>query len=288
MSSDDLIRRAREAVGQSSDDTGTNEQGYSSDRLLEEGRLGIDDRLAPDAEAVVPPGPFGEPGAARGADLADESSGDASAAASVFGADLAAYGGSDATFTDLGADRPTSGVAPASQDQPHGERPSDLIATPVETPRRGFKVGSLIRVAIVGFIAFRFLSSFLDSSVAVDALAPGTCFTNPAEDVVFEIDPVDCAEPHDYEAIGNVRLDGAEYPGEDVAWETAIVQCIDTHFAAYVGSAYEDSIWWIDAFTPTRESWDDGDRSANCLVFQPNEAQTAITAQTGSARGTGQ
>jgi hypothetical protein len=89
---------------------------------------------------------------------------------------------------------------------------------------------------------------------------------NPGADIVYEIDPVECAEPHHYEVIGNVALGGEACPGDEPAWEAAMREC-GALFGAYIGSTYEASQWWLDALTPTGEAWEQGDHGANCDVF---------------------
>jgi hypothetical protein len=283
FSSEDLLRQAREAMSSQWDDDAS-EDAPTSDEVIEAAAY-----ESPETEVTYESSSMDE---AETAPFADEA------------ADEALLPPTDpfADRPDLGATAPPTeaetpewakespfGIErdePAELDDDVVTRPSDMIDLPQKSPqKKGFGIGTLIRVAVIGFVGFTFLNGFLDSSVSVDELSAGTCFQDPAADVVFDIDPVDCAEPHDYEAIGTVEVPGSTYPGDDPVWETAVTRCISTHFTSYVGIDYADSVWWIDAFTPTAEGWDDGDRTANCVVFQPNAAQTDIAPQTGSARG---
>jgi hypothetical protein len=143
----------------------------------------------------------------------------------------------------------------------------------------------VLRIGGLGVVAVVFLVSFFDSPTAVQDLDAGTCFNDPDASVVYEIDPVACAEPHHYEVIGNVTLAGDVFPGDDAAWEAAMRKCIAL-FEGYVGTSYEESMWWVDAFTPTADAWEQGDRGANCVVFQPL-GDTELRSLTGTAHRSG-
>lgn len=165
-------------------------------------------------------------------------------------------------------------------------RPPDRIdtgapATPAGRPR--ITVGVLI--AVLGVGAAIFFAALVDDSTAVEKAAPGTCLNDPQGEIVTDIDPVSCDEPHDLELIGAAEIPGDAFPGNEATFDLAIERCVPV-FEDYVGIAYEDSIWWLNAFTPTEEGWDGGDRDANCLVFQFDDDRNVLPV-TGSARGTG-
>ena len=55
-----------------------------------------------------------------------------------------------------------------------------------------------------------------------------------------------------------------------------------------VGIPYEDSVLFMDAFTPTLEGWQEvDDRIANCVLFEVDESQTEIIQSTSSLRNSG-
>ena len=150
----------------------------------------------------------------------------------------------------------------------------------------------ILVVLVVGGIA---LFSFFDSSKTVDEISVGDCLNTPEEDVFFEIDPIDCTEEHDLEVFALVDLSavssefslGAAYPGDDPVYETAFDECWD-RFESYVGMEYEQSVLYIDAFTPTFEGWTEvDDRVVNCVVFEVNADQTEIQKSTSSLRNAG-
>uniref|UniRef100_UPI0025BBDB5E septum formation family protein n=1 Tax=Herbiconiux sp. TaxID=1871186 RepID=UPI0025BBDB5E len=106
----------------------------------------------------------------------------------------------------------------------------------------------------------------------------GDCFQEVGEgdDPLFEVDVVDCAEPHYYEVFDEATLpDTADsaYPGDDKMQVAADAACYDG-FADFVGIEYEESFldyWYL---SPTESSWESGDRSVLCSVFDPDHVTT--------------
>jgi hypothetical protein len=117
---------------------------------------------------------------------------------------------------------------------------------------------------VIGGVA---VAALFDSSRAVASLQPGECLRAPDEDQITQIDTVSCEEPHELQVIGNVTLDGSTYPGDDGAFNAGLAAC-EAIFEEYVGEPYDLSRWFLNTFTPSREGWDAGDRTATCLVFQ--------------------
>jgi hypothetical protein len=157
-------------------------------------------------------------------------------------------------------------------------------AAPARTKAR-WNLRRALRIGGLGIVGVVFVAGVLDDTTAVQDLEAGTCFNEPDASVVYEIDPVDCADPHHYEVIGNVTLAGNAFPGDEAAWEAAMRKCVGL-FDGYVGASYEDSTWWVDAFTPTADAWEEGDHGANCVVFQPL-GETGLRSLTGTARHSG-
>ena len=149
-------------------------------------------------------------------------------------------------------------------------------------------------VVVIGIAVFVAIAVF-DTSKSVERLEPGDCFDEPSAPVFNEVDPVSCDEAHDYEVFAIIEitpsLTGAAsasdldaYPGNDAVYEGAAVGCLD-HFEDYVGAAWEESLVWLNAFTPTQEGWENGDRTGICVLYQGSEQSVDKT--TGSLRGSG-
>ncbi len=171
--------------------------------------------------------------------------------------------------------------------------PAPTGPPPAPTARGGSGIGRILIilavVAVIGVGAF----SFFDSSTTVDDIAVGDCLDIPEEDVLSTVDTIDCAEPHDLEVFALVDLSDvsiefssiSSYPGDNAVYEAAFEACWD-EFESYVGVPYEDSVIYLDAFTPTLEGWDEqGDRIVNCVLYQVDASATELIKSTYSLRG---
>jgi hypothetical protein len=176
--------------------------------------------------------------------------------------------------------------------------PADWTATaptgpaPAETERRGGGIASKLWILVVLGVVGVGLFSFFDSSKTVDDIAVGDCLNMPEEDVFSTIDPIDCTEPHDLEVFALVDLSSigpeyssaSSYPGDDAVYNAAFDECWD-EFELYVGVPYEDSVLYLDVFTPTLEGWDErGDRIANCVLYEVNADATQLIQSNRSLR----
>ncbi len=109
----------------------------------------------------------------------------------------------------------------------------------------------------------------------------GDCFDSvDVDSEVFESLPVvPCADPHDSEVYLAFDLTGDVYPGQP-AIEAEYQRCIGEEFTAFVGMAYETSVYEVLPFSPTEQSWAAGDREILCSLSDPGGPIT------GSAAGT--
>jgi hypothetical protein len=139
----------------------------------------------------------------------------------------------------------------------------------------------ILLLLVIGAIV---VAGLLDDSRSVASLEPGDCLLAPEQDQVTQIDPVDCAQPHELEVIGRVTLRGAAYPGDDQVFSAGLDAC-EPMFVDYLGEPYDTSRWFLNAFTPSAEGWEAGDRTATCMIFQFDEDLEYVQL-TGSA-GTG-
>ena len=104
----------------------------------------------------------------------------------------------------------------------------------------------------------------------VFSLKVGDCFQEGGEEVVANVELVDCEEPHQYEVYAAIDVEApndAPFPGYDQLDFVTSSLCLD-YFDEYVGVTYEDSLLGIRTLSPSRDSWEDaGDREVICSLF---------------------
>lgn len=105
----------------------------------------------------------------------------------------------------------------------------------------------------------------------VFSLEAGDCFDDPedATETIADLPLVDCDVPHDNEVYAVVELPDGAFPGDDAVHQRAETGCLDA-FEPYVDTPYEDSTLFATWLVPTERSWDDGDRAAVCVLFDPD------------------
>jgi hypothetical protein len=96
----------------------------------------------------------------------------------------------------------------------------------------------------------------------------GSCFDDQALDAteVTSVPIVDCAEPHDNEVYLLFDVTDTIFPGEDGLMEAAADGCFE-EFESFVGLEYSQSILDYSWFTPTAQSWEEGDREVICYLY---------------------
>lgn len=121
----------------------------------------------------------------------------------------------------------------------------------------------------------------------VFSLEPGTCFddagtadgTDAGEELVSDVDVVDCAGPHFNEVFATFDIDRDEYPGPAETLTLADDGCLE-RFGAFVGTDYATSELVLLYFVPTEQGWSNGDREVICYLFAGSLERIQ-----GSARG---
>ena len=93
-----------------------------------------------------------------------------------------------------------------------------------------------------------------------------------------DVTPISCEQPHDNEAYAAFDLPDGEYPGDAQVLAEGSARCLE-RFEGFVGVPYDSSGYDVDALTPTRLTWDDGDRRVVCILFLVNGEQSTGTAQ---------
>lgn len=91
---------------------------------------------------------------------------------------------------------------------------------------------------------------------------PGHCIRDlPSDGAVGQVTLVPCDDDHEAEVVASLRLDDGDWPGEDAVTEQATAWCeMDNEQTA---AGYRPVVW-----TPSQESWSQGDRAALCIAWQ--------------------
>ena len=154
------------------------------------------------------------------------------------------------------------------------------------SPGGGRFGGWIIGLVIFGGIA---LFNFFDNTTAVATLQEGDCIEDPGlVEVIENVEAVGCDQPHEVEVFAVVEIDdpdGSRFPGNDALYEDGMDRCLP-RFAGYVGTSYEESVYWVDAWTPVEEGWDRGDREVLCVIYEVTD-DFDIKTTSSSARNSG-
>lgn len=124
----------------------------------------------------------------------------------------------------------------------------------------GLAVAAVGIAVIVVVIGGRGETSFVD-------LEPGHCFDLPTPDEdaatidLLTVDLIDCDDPHDAEvvAVGELRGDGAEYPGFEAADADAAAACTRVGVTA-------DGVGVVP-IAPTEDTWNTYDGRFVCIAL---------------------
>lgn len=116
-----------------------------------------------------------------------------------------------------------------------------------------------------------------DATRRASGIEAGDCYQEP-EDERSEVAATSCDEPHDNEAFAAYQLPDGEYPGDRALLRDGVAGCLE-RFAGFVGIGYADSALDVDALTPTRLTWEEGDRKVVCVLFRFDGEPLRGTAQ---------
>lgn len=112
-------------------------------------------------------------------------------------------------------------------------------------------------------------------SVDAFSLEIGDCILDPLggedEGEVFDVEAVDCAQPHDREVYALIDYPAgadANFVGDDEIQEFSGTSC-EEQFEDFIGVSYAESEFFLTFLHPTEASWEDGDREVVCLVYDP-------------------
>ena len=107
--------------------------------------------------------------------------------------------------------------------------------------------------------------------VGSDQVGEGACVDLPeATNVLSSFTEVSCAFEHDAQVAAVFDLpEGGDFPGTEQLLLDAETGCV-ARFEDFVGISYNDSIFFLQSFTPTEESWVRlGDRTVICVILPP-------------------
>ncbi|WP_328553663.1 DUF4190 domain-containing protein [Streptomyces sp. NBC_00358] len=111
------------------------------------------------------------------------------------------------------------------------------------------------------------------------SLHKGQCFNAPGdtlEGLAYDVDTVPCSGKHDAEVFAATTANGDSFPGDSAVSAEAGDKCyalMDTY--AMDGWAVPDDVD-VYYFTPTRQSWREGDREITCM-FGNTDKQGTLT-----------
>ena len=115
----------------------------------------------------------------------------------------------------------------------------------------------------------------------VFSMKVGNCFSEPpatADNLVGDLEFVDCAVAHDNEAFAETMMADESFPGDDATLEQAEAACAPA-FYAFIGAdeSYEGSLDY-NYYVPTAESWAEDDRAISCIVYDAAGQSTGTLA----------
>lgn len=84
--------------------------------------------------------------------------------------------------------------------------------------------------------------------------------------LVSTLERIPCTAPHDAEVYRLQDLPGTTWPGYESVYSRGDDICYDA-FAPYVGIDYIDSLYFYEVYTPSPDSWDQGDRTVVCTLI---------------------
>ncbi|MEU1037571.1 DUF4190 domain-containing protein [Streptomyces sp. NPDC005551] len=131
-----------------------------------------------------------------------------------------------------------------------------------------------------------FREAAAEGSEVTFSVGKGECFNAPGgslEGYAYDVDRVPCEGEHDAEVFADFTMPPGGYPGEDEITDTADTKCYalqDQYAMDYWAVPDDVDVYY---FTPTRQSWNLGDREITCM-FGNTDGKGGLT---GSLRSDG-
>jgi len=110
-------------------------------------------------------------------------------------------------------------------------------------------------------------------AVGVLELDEGMCLNDidqPLAQDLTEVPSVSCEEPHESEVFAEITIPDGEFPGIDGVQAEAVEAC-QVEFRRFIGVEFTASTLNFSYYYPTESSWQVGDRSIYCVVFDPGQ-----------------
>jgi hypothetical protein len=171
---------------------------------------------------------------------------------------------------------------PTGQSGPPSASPGDA-SPPADAPPAK-QPGTRRPIIIIGAIGV-FLAVVLfavRNNVGADDLEVGTCFNIPDGTTVQTVERQACTDSHTGEVFYVGDYEGTSYPISLTLDGYVDDNCLPA-FESYVGTEIEAvTDLTVGYFHPSRDGWDDGDRTVTCYVARSDEA-----AMTQSLKGSG-
>jgi Septum formation len=143
-------------------------------------------------------------------------------------------------------------------------------------PIRLILIGAFLLVPIVaGAIsnASRSGSGEINKSGDLNAsdLRAGDCFDLKDKNAnqIGDVHAVPCTSEHQYETFFTGSMPAGTFPTESAMDDWISGNC-EPAYETYVGTAYQDSHLEVYILTPSSDAWNNGDRSVQCSVYDPN------------------
>ncbi len=115
-------------------------------------------------------------------------------------------------------------------------------------------------------------------TLSVEDLRTGDCFNGGDETEISDVDGVPCTEAHEYEVFA-VATHEAESLPTDTEMDGIFISRCEPPFEAFVGTPYAESELYGSMITPSEESWNDGDRSFVCILYDPENPELTSSMQ---------
>lgn len=165
-----------------------------------------------------------------------------------------------------GAGAPDPQPFPEAQGAP---APSGEVPGPAQQAKPSRRPAIIIIGVIVVFLAVVLFA--VRNNAAADELKVGECLNLPNGSTFQTVEKQACTESHNAEVIFVGEYTGTTYP-ISLSLDSYIEdQCVPA-FEAYVGRAIDSQPELsLGYFHPSRDGWDNGERTITCYITQPDE-----------------